>query len=131
MRRVTGLGSVYEPLAIGPAISVAIAPRAGIVPIEAKSFSVSVVIRKNVENPAGTVRLEVPQGWTASPASIPLSASSTAFTVTPAALAERAYQISAVASYAGRDYREGYEVTGYPGLRPYFLTAPPLSKPAA
>jgi LmbE family N-acetylglucosaminyl deacetylase len=128
MRRVTGLGSVYEPLAVGPAISVAIAPRAGIVPLDAKSFPVSVALRKNVENAAGSVRLEVPQGWTVTPASIPFTASSTTFTVTPASLAERPYQISAVATHAGREYREGYDVTGYPGLRPYFLYRPATLK---
>jgi LmbE family N-acetylglucosaminyl deacetylase len=128
IRRVTGLGAVYEPLAIGPPIGVAIAPRAGIVPLDAKSFPVSVALRKNVENAAGTVRLEVPQGWSVTPASIPFSASSTTFTVTPASLAERAYRIAAVASYAGREYREGYDVTGYPGLRPYFLYRPATLK---
>jgi LmbE family N-acetylglucosaminyl deacetylase len=120
-RRVTGLGTVYEPLAVAPAISIAISPRAGVVPLDSKSFPVSVVVRKNVENAGGTVRLEVPQGWTVSPAAIPLSASATTFTVTPARLAEREYRIAAVAEHAGREYREGYDVTGYPGLGPYFL----------
>jgi hypothetical protein len=31
-----------------------------------------------------------------------------------------------VAEYSGRQYREGYEVTGYPGVRPYFLYRPAM-----
>ncbi len=121
MRRVTGLGAVYEPLVIAPALSVTISPRAGVVPLDAKSFPVSVAARKNLASATGTLRLEVPAGWTVSPASFPLDAPSTTFTVTPKNLGERAYKISAVAESGGRQYREGYETTGYPGLRPYFL----------
>src|SRR5205085_9759787 len=39
-KRITGLGPVHEPLAIAPAISIAIAPRAGIVPLSLKSVPV-------------------------------------------------------------------------------------------
>src|SRR5213075_3105695 len=35
VKRVTGQGSVYEPLVVGPAIAVGISPRAGIVPLDA------------------------------------------------------------------------------------------------
>src|SRR6202030_627297 len=41
--------------------------------------------------------------------------------VTPANLAEKSYEITALANYSGKTYREGYQVTGYNGLRPYFL----------
>jgi LmbE family N-acetylglucosaminyl deacetylase len=128
IRRVTGLGAVYEPLVVGPAIGVSIAPRAGVVPLDAKSFPVSVVVHSNVKGPAkGVVRLEIPDGWTVSPRSAEFSIASegqdqaATFTVTPAGLGERAYRVSTIADYDGRQYREGYEVTGYPGVRPYFL----------
>ena len=29
-----------------------------------------------------------------------------------------------MAEYGGNQYKEGYEATGYPGLRPYFLYEP-------
>ena len=45
------------------------------------------------------------------------------FTVTPANLAETAYTIEAVAEYAGRQFREGYSVAGYPGLPASYLYA--------
>jgi hypothetical protein len=50
------------------------------------------------------------------------------FQVTPGALGEKQYQITAVAEYDGHGYTEGYETTGYPGLRPYFLYRPATYK---
>jgi hypothetical protein len=134
-QRETGLGSVHQPLAIAPAISVQISPRAGIVPLEAKSFPVTAVVHSNVKGPAnGTVRLDVPSGWKSQPASHQFSTAqdgedqSVQFTVTPANLSEKPYKITAVADYSGREYREGYSVTGYSGLRPYFLYKPSTYK---
>src|SRR5581483_1411084 len=41
------------------------------------------------------------------------------FEVTPKSIQQEAYDIRAVAEYDGRNYQEGYRLTGYPGLRPY------------
>jgi LmbE family N-acetylglucosaminyl deacetylase len=128
VKRVTGSGQVLEPLVVGPAISVAISPRAGIVPLDSKSFPVTAVVHSNVKGPAkGTLRLELPSGWRSTPESAEFSAAqegedhSIAFQVRPGNLTEKSYEIAAVATYSGRSYREGYQVTGYNGLRPYFL----------
>jgi LmbE family N-acetylglucosaminyl deacetylase len=130
VKRVTGSGQVLEPLVVGPAISVSISPRAGIVPLDSKSFPVTAVVHSNVKGPAkGTLRLELPSGWRSTPESAEFSAAqegedhSVAFQITPSKLAEKSYEITAVASYSGKTYREGYQVTGYNGLRPYFLYA--------
>src|SRR5205823_12769271 len=77
-----------------------------------------------------TVRLDLPTGWKSQPASALFATTqdgedrTLAFTVTPANLTQQAYSITAVAEYGGRAYREGYEITGYSGLRPYFLYHP-------
>jgi LmbE family N-acetylglucosaminyl deacetylase len=130
-RRVTGAGTVSEPLAVGPAISVEIAPHAGVVPLASKSFTATAVVHSNVKGPAkGTLRLDLPGGWKSMPAAANFTFNadgedqSVTFQVTPANLAEKAYQIQAVAEYGGHRYSEGYEVTGYAGLRPYFLYRP-------
>ncbi len=130
-RRVTGYGPVFEPLVIGPAVSIAISPRAGIVPFGSKSFPVSAVVRSNVKSAAkGKVRLELPEGWKVSPAVVDFATAadgdeqSVRFDVSPAQLSSRDYQITAVAEWNGKQYREGYDITGYPGLRPYFLYRP-------
>jgi LmbE family N-acetylglucosaminyl deacetylase len=126
VERVTGPGTVLYPLVVGPAISVSISPQAGIVPLDSKSFEVTVNIHSNVKGPAkGTVKLDLPEGWKA-----PQQEFETAkdgddqalhFRVTPTALTEKAYAITAVATYDGHEYKEGYHTIGYPGLRPYNL----------
>jgi LmbE family N-acetylglucosaminyl deacetylase len=135
VKRITGEGAVLEPLVVAPAIGVAITPRFGIVPLTEKSFSISAVVHSNVKGPAaGEVRLQLPAGWTSQPASAPFATSdegqdqSVAFQVTPGQLSQKPYEITAVAEYAGQSYREGYETTGYPGLRPYFLYRPATYK---
>ena len=126
VERVTGPGTVLHPLIVGPAISVSISPQAGIVPLDSKSFEVTVNIHSNVKGPAkGTVKLDLPQGWSA-----PQQEFATAkdgddqalkFQVTPAGLMEKAYAITAVATYDRHEYKEGYHTIGYQGLRPYNL----------
>ncbi|MFZ0639121.1 MAG: PIG-L family deacetylase [Candidatus Acidiferrales bacterium] len=126
VQRITGPGTVLEPLITGPAISVSITPQAGIVPLNAKLFEVSVNIHSNVKGPAnGTVKLDLPDGWRA-----PQEEFSTArdgddqtlnFRVTPTGLKEKPYAITAVATYGGEVYKEGYHTVGYLGLRPYNL----------
>lgn len=131
IKRVTGEGAVYEPLAVGPAIGVAISPRAGIVPLDAKSFNVTSVVHSNVKGPTqGTIQLTLPEGWKSEPSAATFATSadgqdqSVTFRVTPANLAQKPYKITVVGRYKGREYAEGYEVTGYPTLRPYFLYKP-------
>ncbi len=129
VKHLTGSGTELDPLIVGPAISVSIAPQAGIVPLGADSFDLTVTIHSNVKGPAkGTVKLDLPEGWKA-----PQEEFSTAkdgddqtltFRVTPAKLVEKRYTITAVATYDGREYKEGYHTVGYSGLRPYNLYGP-------
>ncbi len=129
VKRVTGEGTVLEPLRVGPAISVSISPQAGIVPLGTKSFDLTVAIHSNVRGPAkGKVKLDLPEGWKA-----PQQEFSTAkdgedqtlnFRVTPGSLQEKPYSITATATYEGQEYREGYHEVGYSGLRSYPLYRP-------
>jgi LmbE family N-acetylglucosaminyl deacetylase len=125
LRRVTGQGTVYEPLVVAPAISVSVAPAAGVVPLTEKTLKVTAQVRSNVKGTAaGTVKLELPKGWTATPEQAEFSlakdgdSAEVPFVVTPGKMAETAYTMTAVASYAGQEYREGYQTVGYAGLLP-------------
>ncbi len=131
VKRVTGLGQVFEPLVVVPAISISISPNAGIVPLDAKTFSLSVAVHSNVKGPAkGIVRLDLPSGWRSSPESIPFSTAkdgedqTETFQVEPSSLQAERYQVTAVASYGDHEFREGYHTAGYNGLRPYNLYRP-------
>lgn len=130
-KRVNGIGEVLEPLVVGPAVSINISPRAGIVPLNAKAFDVVTTLHSNIKGSGkGTVKLDLPQGWSSQPAIAEFSTKSDGdelsltFAVTPQGLAEKPYQITAVANVDGKEYREGYELTGYSGLRPYYLYRP-------
>lgn len=133
VKRVTGFGQVLEPLVVGPAISVSISPRAGIVPLDAQSFPVTVRIHSNVKGPAkGVVKLDLPAGWQARPSEAEFSTAqdgeeqSLTFEAMPSHLKEQPYTITAAATYDGHECKEGYQVTGYAGLRPYFLYRPSI-----
>jgi LmbE family N-acetylglucosaminyl deacetylase len=128
VQREAGPGIVYHPLPIGPAISVTMAQSAGIVPLGQAAFPVTVRIHSDVNGPAkGTVHLDMPAGWKSQPASEAFSFEQegqeqvVTFNVSPGRVAERAYRITAIATYNNHDYKEGYVEAGYPGLRPYYL----------
>jgi LmbE family N-acetylglucosaminyl deacetylase len=131
LHRVTGQGTVYEPLVVAPAISVSVAPAAGVVPLTEKTLMVTAKVRSNVKGAAaGTVKLELPKGWTSAPEQAEFSitkdgdSAEVPFVVTPGKMMETAYTMTAVATYAGREYREGYKTVGYAGLLPANLYRP-------
>jgi LmbE family N-acetylglucosaminyl deacetylase len=124
--RVPGIGVVENPLIIGPAISVWVSPAAGAVPLGSKSFAFTATVHSNVKGPAqGNLRLKLPNGWRATPSEFPFAFAqdgedqTVQFSIAPDAVKSADYTITAVAEYKGREYTEGYHMTGYPGLRPY------------
>jgi len=130
VHREHGYGDLYQPLVVTPAISVNIASAAGIVPLGAKSFPLSVSVKNDQQETAdGTLRLQLPAGWTAEPAAFnfhlpPQDSTPLLFTIYPSALAAQSYTIKATAKSGNYEYSEGVETVGYPGLRPYYLYRP-------
>jgi LmbE family N-acetylglucosaminyl deacetylase len=126
VHRMNGDGSVLEPLLVAPAISLTVSPIAGIVPIMSSTFELHVKLHSSVKGPAkGKVRLDLPKGWTSTPASADFATVSEGedlnltFTVKPESVQQKPYTITAVAEYNGEKYTQGFETVGYPGLRPY------------
>jgi LmbE family N-acetylglucosaminyl deacetylase len=123
-------GEQRRLVSVAPALNVAMTPRVGVaVPGQASSTNVVVTVSSNVKGPAtGLVRLKLPEGWRAEPASHEFTAahegetSSFNFRVLMPNVAPGAsYRIEAVATYAGRDYREGYQVISHRDLEPRHL----------
>ena len=118
-----GVGGVYEPLVVMPAIGVRVEPEARILPLDGSPLPVSVTV--HAQNAAeGTVDLKLPEGWRSDPAQREFRLKNAGdteplvFSVTPAGdVVSRAYAIRAVAHVGGRDYEIGWENVGYPGLR--------------
>jgi LmbE family N-acetylglucosaminyl deacetylase len=128
VQKLTGPGIVYEPLIVGPAISLTISPKAGVIPLGGSKFNLDVNLHSNVKGDAkGTAKLDLPSGWTSNPADLSFDLAKdgeeqhVSFVVTPSKLASTPYQITAVATYNGEKYTQGYDLTGYDGLRGYPL----------
>jgi len=126
IHRYIGPGPLPEPLLVAPAISVTVAPHAGVVPVTNTSLHLQVTVRSSVKGPAkGTVKLQLPTGWHSKPEAAPFSVASDgdeesiSFDVMPMAVKTQPYTITAVADYNGQQFTQGFITTGYPGIRPY------------
>jgi hypothetical protein len=124
MQHVAGLGGVYEPLVVTPAVGVRMEPEARILPLDGSALPVRVTV--HTEGAAeGTVKLKLPTGWSAEPAEAKFhrdgvgDTEAILFSVTPQGTEAGAYKIQAVARAGGREYRTGWRSVGYAGLRPY------------
>jgi len=125
LAHVTGVGGVYQPLVVAPAIGVRVEPEARILPLDGSPLPVRVTVR--AEHAAdGMVDLKLPEGWRSDPAEQKFHLKSAGdsdplvFSVSPAGdVAARAYTIQAVAHVGSKDYSIGWQSVGYTGLRPY------------
>jgi LmbE family N-acetylglucosaminyl deacetylase len=127
-------GEQRRLLTVAPALSVAISPRVGVVPVAAEqaNYTLRVNVMNNVKGSAtGKVRLRLPQGWTATPQEAPLNfthegeAQNFIFSVAvPRVTTGTDYKVQAVAEYNGREYTEGYQVIAHRDLEPRHLYRP-------
>ncbi|MGC2639402.1 MAG: PIG-L family deacetylase [Acidobacteriaceae bacterium] len=130
VHRVHGIGGVYQPLAVVPQISVNLAGSAGVVPLGTATIPFPVTVSNQQQSGAdGTLKLELPSGWTTDPAEASLhldadSSKNILFTLHPGQLTGQAYEIRAVAQSGNDSFTEGFTTAGYPGLRPYYLYRP-------
>jgi LmbE family N-acetylglucosaminyl deacetylase len=125
LARVTGVGGVYQPLVVTPAVGVRVEPDARLLPLDGSSLPVSVTVHAE-RGTDGMVNLKLPQGWRCEPAeqSFHLKTAGDTeplvFSVSPAGdVAARAYTIQAVAHVGENAYTTGWQSIGYTGLRPY------------
>ena len=141
MARVPGVGGVYEPLVVTPAIGVRMEPEARILPLDGSALPVRVTVHAQAAA-EGTVTLNLPAGWRSQPAeaAFHLTAAGDSeplvFSVTTDDATAGAYSINAVvhatsnshtptpAPLTPHDYTSGWQSVGYPGLRPYNLYKP-------
>ncbi len=125
LARVPGVGGVYQPLVVTPAVGVRVEPEARILPIDGSPLPVNVTV--HAEHAAdGVVDLKLPEGWHADPAQREFHLGSAGdseplvFSVSPAGdVAARAYAIQAVAHVGDQSYDVGWQSIGDPGLLPY------------
>ena len=123
-------GNDTRVLAIVPAISINLTPAHAVVPLNASSKRVLVtadVLNNQDGRLDGTVTLRVPNGWKVAPASHPFRFSRPGererytFDVSIPVMETRDYRIDAVATSAGREYREGYATIRHRDLETRYL----------
>jgi LmbE family N-acetylglucosaminyl deacetylase len=126
VHKLNGGGPTLEPLLVAPAISVRVTPQVGVVPIDNDHLMLRVTIGSDVKGPArGTVKLNLPAGWTSTPETATFATARDGdeegidFTIATKNVAAKRYDITAVATYNGKQYSEGFITIGYPGIRPY------------
>ncbi|MGD1091402.1 MAG: PIG-L family deacetylase [Bryobacteraceae bacterium] len=120
------VGEQRSLLKIAPAISVALSPRRGVIPVARRSTVIDVhaQIMSNVKGPADVkVRLELPPGWTATPPDTELhfahegEIQNADYRVSvPQVAPAKSYTLQALAEYKGKQYREGYQVIAHRDL---------------
>jgi len=121
-----------------PVLSVRIDPEIAVAPLSAGAARKE--FRLRVSNGAAgatsaAVRLEVPRGWKAEPAEVPLAFAfegeeiGARFSVTPPARPDAGnYQVRAIATAGGREYREGYQVIAYDHIQERHLFHPAAAR---
>lgn len=133
MHTELGAGAVYAPLVVTPELSVSLGQPWIVLPIGdghngEHDFTVPASLHA-AQDAAGKLRLELPQGWTATPAvtEFHLHAGEDAvfrFRVQAPALEATSYPITAVAESGNYRFTAGYETAGYGALIPYNLYRP-------
>ena len=112
-------GYEYRKLKIAPAVAVNLKPDNVIVPVGGKRRSLTIevdVLNNQPDGTQGSLRLDAPQGWRVEPPESPIRFTqagerrSFTFSVTLPRIREEDYRIEAVATAAGKDYKEGYDI---------------------
>ena len=121
-------------ISVLPRVSLALSPNVMVFPVgpgpKTRTASVS-VLYKGSEEASGTLRLAAPDGWTVTPAESPLrfqredEATTVQFEVTPPdSVKAGTYEIEAVASIGGKEYREGFHRIAYHHIQTRYLFRP-------
>ncbi len=126
-------GYLLRELKVAPALAVNVQPARRIIPSgqQGGTFAVSVDLLNNYAGDIeGELRLDIPNGWSATPSSHAFAFSQAgqrrqyAFEVTFARLEGPEYVLQAVASAMGRTYQEGYDIIRHRDLEVRYMYSP-------
>jgi LmbE family N-acetylglucosaminyl deacetylase len=130
-------GEELRELMVVPAVAVNVSPRVAVIPAAPAAagprqrLEVRVELMNNLDKGgSGQLALRLPAGWTTVPAEVPFTFKRAGergtyrFTVSAATLEKHDYRIEAVATVAGHDYTQGYEVIEHRDLETRYLYHP-------
>lgn len=126
-------GYVLDVLKVAPRVAVIAAPATQVVPLvrQPAVFEVNIEVLNN--DPGGTsgvLKLEAPDVWTVTPASIPVTLERAgqqqrfSFEVSAQDMGTETYRVRAVFEADGKMYDQGYEVVDQEGLGRHYLYRP-------
>ncbi|MGI4833547.1 MAG: PIG-L family deacetylase [Janthinobacterium lividum] len=117
------LGELYEPLVVVPPVLVNIPAAQAYVFADQQPKPVPVTLRAGAAGVSGTLALQVPAGWQATPATVPFSFKSkdeeqtVTFMLRPlGGAAEGKAALRAVATVGGQPYSRGIQTIAYPHI---------------
>ncbi len=124
------------PLAVAPAFSLSLEPGEQVLPVQdGKEVTVKVVVSCNLTGaPNGTLRLELPSGWSAKQNEQPVALSHRgdeqdfSFQLLPGSLREGRVEIRAVLDAGGERYSEGYSLVTRADLGAFYYYQPALQR---
>ncbi len=120
-----GVGELTRPVTIVPPVSVRLAQESLLFP-GTESRKVEVILKANLANSKGSLKLNLPSGWRSEPASTDFSIAAAeeektlSFVVTPPRNESKG-TLSAVATVNGREINQGTRVIRYPHIPPQTL----------
>ena len=126
-------GDVLREVRSVPRLAVTVSPAAAVIPLASASKRVELtvdLVHNAEEATSGAVTLTVPAGWSVVPPQQPFTfarageRASYRFTVAAPAIDAKPYRVEAVATSAGRAYREGYELIDQRDLELRYLYRP-------
>ena len=128
------MGEQFHVLTVAPAISIALTPRLGVIPVSRRAAAIDVraEVMSNLKGPADPkISVQLPPGWTSMPDSAQLhfthegEIQTAVFHVSvPQVSAGKSYTVKALAEYADRFYVEGYQIIAHPDLETRYLYHP-------
>jgi LmbE family N-acetylglucosaminyl deacetylase len=134
------MGELRLPVAIVPAVALAISPDVLVSPLQADDPAREVTVELRAQRPGieGTLSLDLPEGWTASPRQVDVTFPNgtdrrgVSFMVRPPERAGASVlRINArFASHDGRVYDEGFTIIAYPHTQPRPLYRPATARVA-
>lgn len=129
-------GQYHRPVMVVPAASLTVAPALAVIPTAAAdpSRDITVRVRRHAPDPiAGELRLDLPAGWSAEPARIPVRLDDGdrefRFAVTPPrGVPAGEHPVRAVLATDQGDHDVGFQVIDYPHLDPRHLYTPAATR---
>ena len=114
------IAGAFQPATVVPAVNVGLSPTVAVVPQREHSFAVTTHVDQSAPELAGSLRVELPRGWSSSPPTTTWHAgvlsAEAEHEITPGNLGDSSHEVPAIATVGGAEFHESFHAVGYAGL---------------